>query len=604
MDTLALAKRPGFLRNQYIVRAVLKGGKLKDVAAEYQCTAANITKLMNRCFILVNGEYALTSALIPFQRLKEAERKAPLPTLQNKSGANSALRGLFSRLPMLKIDLDEMIIARLKDQSTAGPVSAAAFHGRFKFLLGEEKWPRDHYPYTTLDCAYESIRQYLLRRTDELKLERLGHKAQRQSYLLARKLHHPRVLDRIQIDSQDIDFRGRLDVLLNDQLIPLRLARANLYVARDVATDAALGYTFIYSEKPNRWDVLKLIAHCTHPWEPMDLTTPGLAYEPGACLPSGLPQKPTITFNTLELDNAWVHHAHLLESTLCERCATTLSFGRPKTPETRNWVEHAFDTLNRHVSHRIPSTTGSSVTDPIKESSNNQRQPPRFTWRMFEEAIDIELTSHNLKPQAGRLGGACPLNLFQEQVNNHWTPYVPSAHRSNLRPFQLSQIVEVKSRKGSVLRHINLDSVHYSCRTLSKLTIQNRLLEIRYDWRDLRQLQAYDMQGHYLGTLHAPRSWQSYPHSKATRAYINRLVKTERLHSKDVLAGTLYWLMQHSDQPKHATSLLRLYNEFASDQSLYIESTDAQRAKSNAPSPRQTTYKWTSQEAYHEFFDS
>lgn len=610
VNRLVPEKRAGFIRNRRMVCDVLNGHKLSDVANDYQCTPASITKLLNRCFTLNKGTYSLTSALIPYQRLKEPERKAPLPTLKNKAGTASALRGLFEQVPNLKKGLDELIIARLNDKPTVGPVSPATFHGRFQFLLREAHWPHDHYPYTTQDCAYESLRRYLCQRTDELAFERDQKRNQQQAYGLARKLHHPRALDRIQIDSHDTDFRGRLNILLNDQLIPLPLARADVYVARDVATDANLGYTFVYSEKPNRWDVLKLIAHCTQPWVPLDLTTPGLAYEPGAYLPSGLPERPTITFNSLELDNAWVHHARVFEHLLCGQHGTTLGLGKPKSPKVRNWVEHAFDTINRHVSHRLPSTTGSSVTDPKRESRKNQRKVPLLTWRMFEEAIDIELTAHNLRPQGGRLGGACPLDLFREQVTHHWTPYVPQVLQSSLKPFELSEVVPVKSRTDSLARHINLDRVSYPCRTLTKLTVHDHHVEIRYDWRDLRVLDVYSLQGQFLGQVFAPMSWQSYPHSKATRSFINSLIRKNQLRSPDLLAGTLHWLMQHSDQASQARNLLRLYGEFESGNALYIqpnsESLDHEIAAMEPIDDKifstqsKNHYTWSSKEAPHE----
>jgi hypothetical protein len=597
LSSVPRAKRKGFFTNNRIVASVLSGNRLKDVARTMGVSASYVTQLLNRCFTQRDGQYALSFALIPYARVKANQRQAPLPSFDAPLGGQSALSGLWEALPILKDRLDHTLKQRIKDDPNAGPISAQRFHNLFKLTLKELNWPQDCYPYTSEDCAYESLRRYRLKRESEIKWSLSHAKTAGHSLLLARAWHDTRVLERIQIDSQEVDFKGRLDILLNDKLIPLRLAAAHLYIAIDVATDCILGYVLVYAKQPNRWDVRRLLAHCERPWQPLELKTLGFNYSPGASFPSGLPERPSINFNTVQFDNAWVHHSQTIRQALALEKGATLSFGHPKQPKTRNWVEKIFDYLNRHLSHQLPSTRGSAITDPKRESRKNQKKPPRFTWRMFEEAVSIVLAEHNIREQSARLGGGTPLDVFRYQMHHHWTPYTPSIRRNSDTYFEVSEVVPVKARTDAMARHINLDTVHYSCAPLTGLSLSDKRVRICYDWRDVRTLKVFTLQGRFLGKISAPRSWQGYPHSMATRKYLLKLIKTERMHSHSPIVDGLQRIAEKKDNPLYAMDLLRICSEINPD--AVMQPLPSRRSEQKRHPVSSPTLTWSSQEAYH-----
>jgi putative transposase len=608
-DTLPQSIRKPFITNRKIVAVVLSRTSLKSVAQMFNRSPASITQLMNRCFEPLNGDYALTQALIPYQRIKPYTRSSVLPTLTTlnpNAGASGGLGMLWVDYPGVKARLDHLLIQRIKEDPRAGPLSSAGFHGHFKALLAEYNYPTNQWPYTSQDQGRETLRRYLHRRWEELDFE---HRQKRQTAIDIHRSqciqHTDRLFGRIEIDAQQVDFRGRLNIVFNDQLIPLSLARAWLYCAIDVSTDCILGYILINKQKPSRWDVLRLFARCIRPWKPKEFTTPEFAYEPGACFPSALPACYSMTFHQIALDNDWAHHAAAVEQFLVPKLGATIQFGYAREPRQRKWIEHAFDTLNRRLSHRTPSTTGSSILDPKREPRKNQKQPPMFTYVMFLEALELVLSQHNLRKQAGRLAGASPIELVIDKAERHWTPYVPEHLRGRLQPMEIKKRVPIKSRTDGYALHINYEDVAYPCSTLAQLTVNDAYLDIVVNTDDVRVITAYNVSGKKLGDLYAPRSWQSYPHSLDTRILIQKLVRKDRLNSPDLLAGALLRLLETPKNQKSVQHALRLYSEYTGFDvgvTSILPLTLWQKCEennSNEPSTHASVRHWRSMEASH-----
>lgn len=601
VDTLPRSARKPFDRRRRIVALVLSGISIKEVAQQFSCSSGSITQYMNRCFHVVNGNYALTQALIPYRHVKQHSRVSPLPTLQKPAGSAGALQALFNQNTVLKERLDSLINARIQDRPEIGPLSSAVFHGFFKQLLAETGHPTNAWPSTSMDMGRETLRKYLHDRTAELKFaKRKAQKQQEDTVHLIASPGHQRLFNRVEIDGHMIDFQGRLDIILNEQLLPLRLARAWLYCAVDAETDCILGYVLLDKKSPSRWDVLRLFAHCQRPWTPISFSTPEFHYEPGACLPSGLPERPAMVFHQVALDNAWVHHSQVVADYLVQRQGCSVHMGYAREPLQRNWIEQVFDLINTRLSHRLPSTTGSSVTDPKRESRNNAKNPPRFTWRQFQEALELVLTQHNVRKQGGRLGGATPIDLVRAQLSNEWSPFVSQSMRSSLSPFEQKIRLEVKSRSDGVARHLNFCQAKYPCSSLAALTNKDKKVDVLFDFRDIRMLRVYNMTGHYLGQVQAPRSWQKYAHSMDTRKFILNLVKYDHLRAPDLLSGALLAMVERSSQQLYAQHALRLYTEFQHGELCVIQlGAEADTIVAPKSEKSHRTYCWTLQSADH-----
>ena len=563
IDSLSREYRKAFLRNQTIVAQALSGtGRFGEIARQQNISRSRVTQLLNRC---LGGDSiqppALTQGLIPHNRIVENQRQRSRPKLSQPRGSACAFKDLLSAIPALPKALDAMIEAKLRDAPNAQRLMPQALHGEFKRILAEVQWPQDQYPYTSVSVAYESVRRYLHRRTNELILARLHRKPSSARHPLLHERTY-RAQRAMQIDEHTLDLNGCVHLALDGEMIPLRLARASVLLATDADTHCILGYALAPTRHPNQQDMLTLLDQCFAPWKPMVLTTPGFEYAPGACFPSGLEQAYPISFGTVQMDNALMHKAHSVIDLLCRQFGATLSLGLPAMPKARRLVESVFDYINKTCSHRFASTAGSGPADPKKESRKNQKRPPAVTFETINEALSVILAEYNITPQAS-LGGATPLALFEHQCAAHFVRYIPQQFRQMWKPFAGSKEVTLHWYKHEHrIPHVNFHGVRYQGPGLMKVADKTKRIRVEFDRRDIRTLQAFDLSGNALGELHAPASWRRYPHILATRQFILKNTKRHHFNARDPLAAYFRHLLENKNQPKTALSLLRVYEEF------------------------------------------
>jgi hypothetical protein len=566
LDHVPRSRRKAFLRNQQIVAQVLAHTPVGTVATQHNVTPGRVSQLLQRC---LGGDEdtppALTPGLIPYRVVVDNQRQDPLPTLRKSRGNACAFRLLLKAVPGLRESLDALLQASIDDKNYAQRPTPQALHGEFKRVLDAAQWPRDQYPYTTVSLAYESVRRYLPQRYDELLQAKLLKKPQRPRNLgLARSAF--RALRALQIDEHSVDLTGRVNLQLNEHLIPLRLARGSLLVARDVDSTCNLGFVLVPTRYPSQQDLLQLFDTCIQPWRPLDLATPGFSYAPGAAFPSGLEGGFPISFGTVQLDNALLHRAHSVIDLICEQYGGTLSYGLPALPKPRHLVEAVFNYINRHVSHRVDSTTGSYPTDPNKESRKNRKKPPVITFQTLLEAISIVLAEENITPIPSR-GGATPLDLFQHHCSNHYVRYVPRSLSEQWQPLLGETELPLHwYQHEKRLPFVNLYYERYQGPGLLRVAAHAKRIRVRFDYRDLRTLRAFSLDGADLGELQVSTPWQRFAHSLATRQWIHKHAKQYRLNTRDPLAAYFHYLLEHKDLPATALSLLRVYTEFTRGQ--------------------------------------
>ena len=545
----------------------LNSEKLKKVARTHNVSPGRISQLLDRCLGGENEQPpALTAGLIPYRVVVEKQRQRPLATLSKQRGSACAFKSLLDNVPGLFEGLDAMIQAKLKDSPYAQLLTPMAFHGEFKRLLAETHWPRDQYPYTTESLAYESVRRYLKQRTSELVQ---ANQQRRQP--LPRDLGTPsrryRALRTIQIDEHVLDLQGRIHLKLNDELIPLRLSRANVLVAIDVDTQCVLGYFLAPTRTPNQQDMLTLLDVCVQPWQPLDLATKGLSYTPGACFPSGLERDFPISFGTVQLDNALMHRAQSVIDLLCEHMGATLSYGPPAMPKIRQLIESIFDYINKVVSHRPASTSGSYPTDPKKESRKNLKKTPVITFQTLNEALSVVLTEYNVTPKSA-LGNATPLALFQNHYENHFIRYVTREFRRQWQPFISTKEVTLHWYKHEKRApHVNFNYERYRGPGLMAVAGKEKRIRIQFDRRDVRTVRAFSLDGKAIGLLQVSTPWQRFPHSMKLKEVIHKNAKKWRLNARDPLADYFRHLLEHNGRSDANLSVLRVYTEFTAGMS-------------------------------------
>lgn len=564
-DDIPVKARNLFLRNQNIVFEVLNHNKIKNVANQYNVSTARVSQLMNRCLGGEDTSPQLNTGLIPNKRIAQGERKSTLDRRTTPKGHAYSFQYLIENVPGLAEGLDNMIIAKLDDKPYAQILSPSTFHGMFKTLLIQANWPTDQYPYTCASVGYEAVRKHLHRRVDELASNKLKKSAYQKSIstILKNSTIDLRPFRRVQIDEHLLDLDNKVHLELDNQLIPLRIARATLIVAIDVDTSCILSYALIPSRAANQYDFLELIESCITPWQPLKLVTPNLKYSPGACFPSSIDSLPPFAPGDILLDNARMHKALSVVDYLCTKLGATLSFGLPATPKTRSLVELIFNYINKNVSHRWASTTGSSTTDSARESKDNKKKQPTVNYRTLEEAISIYLTDRNVTPKT-TLGGASPLQFFKYLSENHYVRYIPNIIRENCSKRVHSKVVCLHwYRHQNRIPHINFMYSRYFGDSLLSITGKEKYIRITFNPKDIRSLSATTLDGKKLGDLICESPWRRFPHSIHTRQWIHKNRRKYKFSSEDLLSSYFQWLLDTRDKQSQALTLLRVHTEFS-----------------------------------------
>lgn len=559
LNTVSANKRSKFLRNQRIVAQALLGKEFRSIATENNVDPSRVSALLSRALAGPPEDPPPgLFALIPGTHIRSAKRRCALSEFGNPRGAKGSFSFLLESVPNLKLRLDLMIEKSIRRANYAQNITPKIVHAEFKRLLQEANWPRDRYPYTEESEGYESVRKYLNQRIKELSIP----KSTTRIILPSKGTF--RAMREIEIDEQTLDVNGRINLVLNDEMIPLRVSRLHLILAIDSATRCILGYHLSLTPKVNQFDMLSLINTLLTVWQPMEISSPGLAYTPGSCFPSHFGGKYTrLGIGIVRLDNALVHLAHRVRDRICGDLCATLNLGLPAHPKGRTHIEHAFDVLNAHT-HRYASSTGSGITDPNKESRFNSKKPPMVTLRSLEEALSVVLTNQNVLVQS-HSGNWSPLEQFRHQIENSPVRLLPP-NVGKLGPFieistaSIKQIVKEHRRP-----HINFEYARYVGPAIDSPELVNQKVTLKYDCRDIRSLDIYTRDGKYLGKVKAQGGWQRYAHGVTTRRAISRESRKLRLSVGDPLGAYFSYLLDKKDSPNFAKELVRVYREFGTD---------------------------------------
>jgi len=558
VDPLALprASQKKFHRNLSIIARVLKGEPLCQVAHYFNIQANVLTRLLNRCLGGSQDEApALSRGLIPGKRLNNSQRKKALGTLGMPTGSAHAFKHLLDNVPGLQTYLEKIIKTSVKQSRRGQNIQPKAFHAAFiRYLMGTN-WPQDTYPFSVPSQGYETLRTYLKQRIITLNLPK------KSSRVILPTATTSRFYQEVQIDEYTVDCHGSVVIELNRDFIPQRLARIHLLTARDTATGCVLGYIFSLSPAPTAEDMLALLGQLACTWKPMALTTPGLKYPPGGCLPTALGANyQRLMIGVIRLDNALVHLALSVRHYVCNELGATLNLGLIKYPQGRHVIEQAFAKLNVDI-HRLPSTTGSYPHAEIREPAHHQKKAPIISLRSLEEVISVLFVEHNTRPQ-GNLGGASSLATVQYQMSQHMLPMRPPYSEYTLNPLVIFDTAYIRQNKGHQ-PHIHFKGVRYKGPGLCVAALINQPVSIRYVLNDIRQLQVTTLDGKSLGAVLAPKTWQRFAHSVTTRKYIKRLIREDLITRDDPLGEYFDYMLIHRTLPSRALEMVRVSREFS-----------------------------------------
>ena len=562
VEEIESSKRAAFRRNIKAMQLVLAQIPYNEIQGATGLNPAQISRLKKRALAGDEEEEpALTQALIPYVRLVRPKRRKALATMVEGSGAACSFQALLDTVPGLKDGLEKLLKADLADDPNAENLTPASFHQHFLVFLDKANHPQTSYPFTEDWLAYESCRLYYHRRRNELLMEKaLKRQPKRIISPLSSDFYFGR---EIQIDECTFDAHTTIYVLWDSSLVPLRVSRFSVLIISDVDSSAYLGFYLTLNTHCSQYDVLSTMIKACQFSETEKPTVEGIHYLPGANFPNQIsPEISRVAWSRVALDNAMAHHASSVADYVCDHHYATLSLGVPASPKRRSLIENAIRRV-ADIGSRFKSTSGKNPADPRKESKKNRKRPPVVTVQAIEEAIYAELGKANNTPKAFLMGNT-PLDMVQQSMISYPLRLRPIDLVRAKSPFVLEEHVNLKwIKEDHRTPHINFLYLRYQGSFLSDLIANGeKKVVIQYDYRDIRKLDVYTLDGRYAGEVTAPKSWQRFPHSVKTRQYIHRLCRRLKIRMKAPLVDYFQLQLERANKPRSALEMFRLYKEF------------------------------------------
>lgn len=228
-----------------------------------------------------------------------------------------------------------------------------------------------------------------------------------------------RPLERVEFDGHKIDASIALIYTTpeGDQVIDT-INRIWILSIIDVATRSILGYHLCVNQEYSSDDVLMCIRNAIKPWEPMQLTIPGLEYKEDVGFPSYLiPEMQYAIWDELCYDNAKANLANIVQETLRKFVGCSVNAGPVATPVRRAFIERFFKTLESKGYQRLINTTGSGPKDPRRRKNSNEIATDyEIHVDHIHEITDVLIAEYNATPHSS-LTGLTPLQILRQRID-------------------------------------------------------------------------------------------------------------------------------------------------------------------------------------------
>ena len=143
----------------------------------------------------------------------------------------------------------------------------------------------------------------------------------------------------------------------------------------------------------------------------------------------------------------------------------------------------------------------------------------------------------------------------------------------HLRMKKKVSVKELKNERRAPF--VNFEGLRYTGPCLSNARLINRQILLRFDIRDIRKLEAFDLNGNALGELLAPRSRQSFPLSIRTLKRINKKVRNSSGLEQRSVDGYFMGLFKATKSTKNNLELIRVYREIQSSCKVVLPNLDS-----------------------------
>lgn len=366
-----------FLRRKLAVEMYMKDeSTLRKIEETTGIRRKELHSFIRRCFQFdENGIIWGFRALIPQKRLTNYQRTELL--VPNDINTKPKLTGAFQLLlytyPSIKETIDTLYLGRNKRSAAEPVIRVKHLHRKFLEACREAGIKVTEYPFITQDKGKRALERYV----KKLESNNFAEAAKRYGEDAAsvagstgtgNQNHHMiiRPFERVQFDGHRIDaiFTITFHTPEGDEIVEV-LNRIWLLLLIDVATRVVLGYHISYNYEYSASDVLQCVRNAIVPWQPKQLTIPGLKYPEKIGFASGLIKETEWgLWDELYFDNGKANLANMVRERLTHTIGCAVNAGPIKMPVRRSIIERFFQTLEENGFHRFPSTTGSHPRDP------------------------------------------------------------------------------------------------------------------------------------------------------------------------------------------------------------------------------------------------
>jgi hypothetical protein len=515
------------------LHAVATGTRVAVAAKRYRLCRKRLRNMLIRAIeIADDGRPYGYRVCVPWgvyrQRPSDAEEVPPTPL----EARPHALRQLLEAHPTLR--------RRIEDYAHPLPPGRPprSFERLFGHFVAELKKQGlgAAYPLNQRDEGRRALLRYLRKQRTTATVRNLvaGDTAPTGVTRLSDIFAH-RLYDRFELDAHRIDIEAKVGLRMPNGGEVRRAVTCLWFIAViEVASRAIMAWLLCVGRAYGSLDLALCLSRVLEPWVPRTFSIPGLAYPPGAGMPSGLPHGFAGRRGVLiALDNAKAHHAYAIENSFCRAHDGILNYGRAHEPRLRPIVEQLFARLERGAFRALPGgfEPATRLADDKLRISNFSPEDHPLQIHLLEELLEVIVAGYNATPHPA-LGTMTPLQYLETHgAGNDW--FFDAADNASSAAEMSSIFVPVTirgSRKNGDLPHVNYAYVRYRNADLDHgwELIGTKVFAKIYR-HDLRTLTLYRSATEPMGVLTAVAPWCETAHDETTRKLIFQWAKQGRL---------------------------------------------------------------------------
>lgn len=526
--------------------AYLQGEPLSRSASSQGLSKAELLRHLNRCVARhADGRIFGWRALRPGAHTAPYRRRAKSSGQRRDRGLAGAFAQLLNDYPQIREALDARILKKRSKATATKQLheilpSANNLHGVFVQLcidagIGPNQYPRnvESQAKSALDRYVREVQRRsfaigarLLGGADAAVRARVGTQHQKNLYAEA-------PMDIVSIDAHTIDAIGTVRVNTPRGAQDIPLTRLQFVPLVDHGSNAIFGYHVAIRRECTGRDVLRAVKNALDLWQPRTLTLPGHRYPEGAGMPSALvPALRGCCWAMCLIDNASIHYSQSVAEQVRRRTGWAVNWGPVGQWYRRELVESIFSSLERAGFHRLPNTTGSSPTDPLRGNAAAAAIAHQITWDEMLDLLDVLIATYNIRPQKA-LGWRSPIQVLRDWVSHG--QFLPRRlPESPAGSPELDCVLERCTVRGNLAQgrrpYIQFEHVVYTNAALAaSAALIGVELRIHVRDTDMRTVMAFLPDGSELGVLIAKGTWGRIPHDLETRQAVFAQIKAGKL---------------------------------------------------------------------------